>query len=329
MAVIARRLVFFVITLWAALTINFFLPRLMPGGPVLAMMSRFRGHVTPQAMRSLELAFGVDIHENLLAQYIQYLGDIAQGRFGLSVSFFPVPVAQILMQALPWTLGLIGVTTIISFALGTLIGMVAAWRRGGLADSVLPPVLVVVSAFPYFWFGLICIYLFSAGLGWFPSGFAYDLGSPVALSWSFAGQVLRHAALPAFTITITSIGGWLLTMRNNMIATLSEDYVRMARAKGLSPLRIMVLYAGRNAVLPNITGFALSLGFVLSGALLTEIVFTYPGLGYLLYQAVVGEDYPLMQAIFLLITVAVLAAVLLADVANVLLDPRTRGHQYR
>ncbi|HEX8918913.1 MAG TPA: ABC transporter permease, partial [Chloroflexota bacterium] len=133
-----------------------------------------------------------------------------------------------------------------------------------------------------------------------------------------------HGILPAMTILVTSIGAWILTMRNTMITTLSEDYVRMARAKGLSSFRIMVVYAGRNAILPNITGFAMSLGFVLSGALLTEIVFSYPGLGYMLYQAVTNEDYPLMQAIFLIITIAVLVAVVMADIANALLDPRTR-----
>jgi peptide/nickel transport system permease protein len=159
-----------------------------------------------------------------------------------------------------------------------------------------------------------------------PLGFGYDEGSTITLSWPFITQVFSHALLPALTIIITAIGGWILTMRNNMVGTLSEDYVRMARAKGLRPLRIMVLYAGRNAILPNLTGFALSLGFVVSGLLLTEIVFTYPGVGYLFLQAVNNEDYPLMQALFLFVTVAVLVAILLADVANAVLDPRTRSH---
>jgi peptide/nickel transport system permease protein len=138
-------------------------------------------------------------------------------------------------------------------------------------------------------------------------------------------QLIAHATLPAITIILTSIGGWILTMRNNMLGTLSEDYVRMAKAKGLSSLRTMVLYAGRNAILPNLTGFALALGFVVSGLLLTEIVFSYPGVGYLFLQAVDNEDFPLMQALFLFVTVAVLIAVLLADIVNALLDPRTRS----
>ena len=324
MAFIVRRLEFLAITLWAALTINFFLPRMMPGNPAEAMMARFHGRINPQAIKALEVAFGVNTNESLWRQYLDYLNDVAHGRFGISITFFPDTVSHMVLQALPWTLGLIGVTTIIAFVLGTLAGMVSAWWRGGVADSLLPPVFVVLSAFPYFWVGLVCIFVISNLDRQFPVGFAFDIGATMSLTWSFVGQVLTHALLPAFTIIITSIGGWILTMRNNMISTLSEDYVKMARAKGLSSLRIMTIYAGRNAILPNITGFALSLGFVLSGALLTEIIFTYPGIGYLLYQAVVGEDYPLMQAIFLIITIAVLAAVFMADLANAWLDPRTR-----
>ena len=324
MAFLIRRLEFFVVTLWAALTINFFLPRMMPGNPAEAMMASFHGRLNPSSLHALEVAFGVNTNQSLLSQYVDYLRNVATGNFGNSLTFFPVPVSQVIGEALPWTVGLIGITTVLSFILGTLAGMIAAWRRGGVADATLPVIFVVTSAFPYFWLGIICIYVFSLQLGWFPGTQAYDIGGQISLSWSFLRQVLLHGLLPATTILVTSIGGWVLTMRNTMITTLSEDYVRMARAKGLSSFRIMVVYAGRNAILPNITGFAMSLGFVLSGALLTEIVFSYPGLGYMLYQAVTNEDYPLMQGIFLIITVAVLVAVVLADVANALLDPRTR-----
>jgi peptide/nickel transport system permease protein len=327
MPYLVRRLGFFVVTLWAALTINFFLPRFMPGNPAEAMMAKFHGRLNPQALHALEVAFGVNTHSSLIAQYVGYLGDVAHGQFGTSLTFFPDPVSQVVFEALPWTLGLIGITTIISFFLGTFIGILSAWWRGGVVDSLLPPVFIVLSALPYFWVGLVCIYFFSVTEQWFPSSFGLDVGTNPTLSWPVIDQIIHHGVLPGVAITITSIGGWILTMRNNMITTLNEDYVRMARAKGLSPWRIMLFYAGRNAVLPNITGFALSLGFVLSGALLTEIVFSYPGLGYMLYEAVTSEDYPLMQAIFLLITISVLIAVLLSDVANALLDPRTRGRQ--
>jgi len=322
---ILRRLGFFIVTLWAAMTINFFLPRLMPGNPAIAMMARFHGRLSGQALHAMEVAFGVNTSAGLVSQYLTYFKDSFTGRFGTSLTFFPTSVAHVVFSALPWTLGLVGVTTIIAFILGTLIGTVGAWRRGGRFDSILPPVFIILSAFPYFWIGLVAILVFSIKLGWLPQGFGYTNGLPVTLSWSFIGNVLEHAVLPGLTIIVTSIGGWILTMRNNMITTLSEDYIRMARAKGLPSWRIMFDYAGRNAILPNLTGFGMSLGFVVSGAILVEYVFSYPGVGYMLLQAVLNEDYPLMQTLFLLITVAVLVAVLIVDAVTVILDPRTRS----
>jgi peptide/nickel transport system permease protein len=324
MSYLVRRLEFFLITLWAALTINFILPRVMPGSPAEAMLVRFHGRASPQAVKTMETAFGIRTDQNVFEQYFQYLANTLRGDLGTSITFFPTSVGKALMLALPWTVGLVGMATIIAFILGTVVGMLSAWRRGGLLDSVLPPVFIVVSAFPYFWIGLLLVQLFGLTLGWFPLGFGYQLDSSINLSWSFAGDVVWHAFLPALTIVITSIGGWILTMRNTMISTLAEDYVKMARAKGLSPVRIMLMYAGRNAILPNLTGFAMSLGFVISGAILVEIVFNYPGLGFMLLQAVNNEDFPLMQALFLLITLAVLVAVLAADVLTAWLDPRTR-----
>ena len=325
MAVIIRRLEFFIVTLWAAMTLNFVLPRLMPGDPASAMLARYQGRLNPASLHALQAAFGIRTNQNIFQQYVSYLNNMIHLQFGTSVSYFPTPVSQVVLQALPWTLALAGITTVISFVLGTFIGMIVAWRRGGAVDGLVTPGFVILSAIPYFWLGLIAIYLFSVSHSFLPLGFGYDEGSSIQLTWPFVRQVIAHATLPAITIIITSIGGWILTMRNNMIGTLSEDYVRMARAKGLSSLRIMMLYAGRNAILPNLTGFALALGFVVSGLLLTEIVFTYPGIGYLFLQAVNNEDYPLMQALFLFVTVAVLVAVLLADIVNALLDPRTRA----
>jgi peptide/nickel transport system permease protein len=325
MRFILRRLGFFIVTLWAALTVNFFLPRLMPGNPATAMMARFHGRLSGQALHALEVAFGVNTHQSLMVQYVAYLRDCFTGQFGRSLTFFPDSVAQVVFQALPWTLGLVGVTTVIAFVLGTLIGMIGAWRRGGWFDSILPPVFIVLSAFPYFWIALVAILVFGITLDWLPIGFGYTNGSAITFTWPFVLDVLRHAILPAITIIITSIGGWILTMRNNMIMTLNEDYVRMARAKGLSPARIMVDYAGRNAILPNLSGFGMSLGFVVSGAILVEYVFSYPGVGYMMLQAVLNEDYPLMQTLFLFITLAVLLAILAVDVVTVLLDPRTRS----
>jgi peptide/nickel transport system permease protein len=326
MRYVLRRAGFFLLTLWVAVTLNFFLPRMMPGDPTIAMMAKFRGKVaSPQALQALETIFGADSHQSLPAQYVHYLGDIFTGNFGTSLFFFPEPVSQVVRTGIFWTLGLVGVTTILAFALGTGIGILAAWRRGGLTDSLGPPLLVVASAIPYFWVGMMFILIFGLTLQWLPYQGGMNYTDTPALTPSFLGDVVEHSLLPGLALLITTIGTWTLTMRNNMVTTLAEDYVRMARAKGLRPHRVMLNYAARNAILPNLTGFAMSLGFVVGGAILIEYVFNYPGVGYMLLQAVQNEDWPLMQALFLLITVAVLVAILLADIATAIFDPRTRS----
>jgi peptide/nickel transport system permease protein len=327
MRFVARRLGFFVLTLWAAITLNFLIPRLMPGNAAIAMMARYRGRISPQGLHAIEIAFGVNNHQSLLSAYFAYLWNMARLRLGTSLTFFPDSVMHQVGQALPWTLGLIGVTTILAFVLGTFIGLLAAWRRGGMLDGVLPPIFIITSAFPYFWFALLTIWLFAVKLGWLPQNGGYDYTTTEGWSWTFAGDVVRHSILPAFTILVTSIGIWILTMRNNTITVLTEDYVRMARAKGLKPWRIMWTYAGRNAILPSLTGFAMSLGFVVGGAILVEYVFNYPGVGWMFLQSVENQDYALMQGLFLMITVAVLVAILAADGATAILDPRTRDRR--
>ena len=325
MRFILRRAGFFLVTLWAAVTLNFFLPRMMPGNPALAMVAKFHGRLSGQALTSLENLFGVNTHTSLFVQYLHYLGDIATGNFGTSLYFYPASVSSVVRAALPWTLGLVGVTTILAFVLGTGVGIVSAWRRGTWLDGVVPPVFVITSAIPYFWVGMMFILIFGIRLQWLPYTFGYDPTLTPGLNGPFIANVLEHAVLPAMALLLTTIGTWILTMRNNMVTTLAEDYVRMARAKGLSSRRIMLDYTARNAILPNLTGFAMSLGFVVGGAILIEYVFDYPGVGYMLLQAVENEDYPLMQALFLLITLAVLVAILLADIATAIFDPRTRS----
>ena len=325
MRFVLRRLGFFVLTLWAALTLNFVLPRLMPGSPALAIIADHRGSLSPQALKVVEAQFGLG-HQNIVSQYFHYLGNVATFNFGESLTTQPgVSVGHIVLDAIPWTLGLVGLTTVLAFILGTGIGIVSAWRRGGHLDSIMPPIFVIMTVIPYFWLGLILILIFGVKLHWFPYFFTYDITLTPGFNLAFIGNVLDHAILPAFTLLITTIGTWILTMRNTMITTLAEDYVRMARAKGLPGHRIMLDYAARNAILPNLTGFAMSLGFVVGGAILIEYVFNYEGVGYLLLAAVNNDDYPLEQALFLLITAAVLVAILLSDVATAMLDPRTRG----
>ncbi len=324
MRFLLRRLGFFVLTLWAALTLNFIIPRLMPGNPALAMMARFHGRVSGNVLAALEAEFGVNTTQSLWSQYWEYLRNTLTGHLGVSTTYFPQPVTDVIRNGLPWTVGLVGVTTVLAFVLGSAIGIVGGWRRGGKLDSIFTPVFIVTSSVPYFWVGLMGILLFSVVLSWLPSDFAFDIELTPEWSGPYVTNVLQHAILPAATILITSIGTWILTMRNNMITVLAEDYVRMGRAKGLSSRRVMVDYAARNAMLPNLTGFAMSLGFVVSGAILVEYVFDYPGVGFMLLQAAENEDYALMQALFLLITLAVLLAILACDILTAILDPRTR-----
>lgn len=322
MRFLARRLLFYAAAAWAAVTLNFALPRLMPGNPAAILVARFRGRLNPASERALEVMFGLHPHASLPAQYVQYLGEVLHGRLGTSVAFFPLPVSAVIAQALPWTLFLVGLATVVSFALGTALGVLAAWRRGSLLDAVAPTVSTLLSAFPYFWLAMVLLYILAFRMGLFPTMHAYN--SPPTWSLHSLLDVLDHAALPAGTIVISSVGGWLLGMRNNLIAVLAEDYMAMARAKGLSEWRTVLAYATRNAILPSFTSFALSIGFVVGGALLTEVVFSYPGLGYTLFQAVEGEDYPLMEAIFLIIALSVLLANLLSDMLYAWLDPRVR-----
>ncbi len=322
MAFIARRLAFYVVAVWAAVTINFLIPRIMPGNAIDAVLGRFQ-NLTPQVVKSLEVQFGFHPKGTIFSQYLQYWGDVLHFNLGVSTSQYPTHVSTIIGQTLPWTLALVGVATILSFAIGTLLGVVAAWRRGGWLDRALPA-LTLLQATPYFFLALLLIYLFAIQLKWLPFGQGYALGLTTGFNWPFISSAITHSILPALTIIATSIGGWMLQMRNVMLTTISEDYILVAQAKGLSARRVMLTYGARNAILPNIAGFALSLGFVVAGALVMEIVFSYPGVGFTLYNAVTSNDYPLMQGIFLVISIAVLSASLLADIAYAVADPRAR-----
>jgi peptide/nickel transport system permease protein len=321
-----RRVGMFLFTLWTALTLNFFIPRFMPGNPLQTLEARSKGRISPAALSDMLASFGYKQNANPLEQYLAYLGHMFSGSWGVSLTVSPgAPIRSMVLGALPWTVGLIGLTTVLAFVIGTVVGIVAGWRRGGALDAWLPSAFVVSTAFPYFVVGLILISIFSVSLDWLPNDFTYDTDIVPGLSPGFIGSVLQHAVLPALALMITSIGGWVLTMRNNMITTLAEDYIRMGRAKGLSNRKIMYGYAARNAMLPNLSGFAMSLGFVLSGAILVEWVFNYQGVGYMLLNAVSSTDYPLMQVLFMLYTVAVLLALLASDFVTSWLDPRARA----
>jgi peptide/nickel transport system permease protein len=318
-----RRAAFYLFTAWAAITINFFLPRMLKGDPVSAYLAKNQGRISPEAADSLRTLFGLDDGRSVLQQYVDYWGLLLRGDLGRSFSKGLAPVTDVIASALPWTVGLVGIATVLSFFLGTSIGALIGWRRGSKADLVVP-VATFFSTVPYFWMGLIAIAVFSTALGWFPASHAYDKGSSPRLSLDFLGQVVQHGTLPALTIVLASLGGWILGMRNMMVTVLDEDYVTVAQAKGLSQRQVLVRYAARNAVLPQLSSFALSLGFIVGGTLVMELVFSYPGVGKLLLDATTAKDYPLMQGLFLVITLTVLVANILADVAYAVLDPRTR-----
>jgi peptide/nickel transport system permease protein len=322
---ILRRLGFYLIAFWVSITLNFLLPRFMPGDPVSRMFARTQDRMQPEQIEQLRKLLGVD-DRPLWEQYIGYLQNMLTGQMGVSISRFPAPVTEVIGSQVGWTLLLGGTALVIAAVVGNLLGILAAWRRGGAVDSALPPLLIFIGSFPYFWLAMGALYLFGVTLGWFPIRHAFSDTITPGFSWEFISDVGMHLVLPALTIVLVSIGGWMLGMRNTMIATNSEDYITMAEAKGLRPGRIMFRYAARNAMLPSVTAFGMSLGFVVGGALLTEVVFAYPGVGYQLLAAVQGLDYPLMQGLFLTITAAVLLANFLVDILYVRLDPRVRSN---
>ena len=325
MRYILQKLGLFVLTLWAAVTLNFILPRLMPGSPADAAIAKLsqNGPVTDATRRAIEAQLGVP-KGNLGEQYLSYLHQVVTLDFGVSYTFYPQTVSQLVSTALPYTLVLIGLVTIIAFVIGTLIGVGAAWRRGSWLDALPTLTGSFMSTFPYFWTALLLLFFLGYVLHAFPTTGAYSATSTPAFTGSFLGDVAYHAVLPAITILITSLGGWILGMRNAMINTLGDDYVTFAEANGLRGRTVAIRYAARNAILPNLTGFGLALGGVVGGSVLVEQVYGFPGIGYLLFNAVIGQDYPLMQALFLMITVSVLVANFLVDILYGVLDPRTR-----
>jgi peptide/nickel transport system permease protein len=322
MRFLARRLLVLFLTGWVALTLNFVLPRLMPGNPIQAMLARYQGRLDPRAVDALKIAFGLNTRQSAISQYFSYLGNIATGNLGTSISLFPAKVTSVIGSALPWTLGLVGFSTIIAFILGTAVGAASGWRRGSRLDSVLVPFGVMLSAVPVFWISLLALYFLAFRLGWFPV--AGGLGGTQAASISGVGSIIDHAALPALTLIVVSTGAWILLMRNSTVSVLGEDFIKFGRAKGLPERVVAYRYAARNAILPNFTAFAMALGFVVAGAIFIEYVYSYPGIAYYFLNAVLSLDYPLIQGISLVIVVAVLLANFVADVMYVFLDPRIR-----
>jgi peptide/nickel transport system permease protein len=323
---IARRCGVFAVIVWLAATLNFFLPKLSGQDPVrtkLLQQAQLGGYVQQgieDMVKVYEARFGLD--KPLWQQYTTYLGDVVRLDLNYSIANYPRTVKEMIAEALPWTVGLLGMTTVLSFAIGTVLGALLAWPRAPRWMSWLMPPLWALHAIPFFLLGLILMYLFAFQLPLLPIFGGYSAGARPALTLSFVLDVARHAVLPALSIILVATGGWALGMRGMMVTTMGEDYVTFAEGKGLRNLTIFLRYCMRNAILPQVTALALALGQILSGAVLVEVIFGYPGIGALLFQAIRENDHFLIQGIVLTVIVALGLTTLILDLLYPLLDPR-------
>jgi len=322
---VIRRLLIFMFVIWAAASLNFLVPRLAPGDPMAATLARMsmtgeRIEGGAELVERYRERFG--LNESLGVQYVKYLGAVARFDFGYSLASFPARVMEIIGRALPWTVGLLLTTTILSFVLGILLGAFVAWRSGDKAVEALAAPFVVLAAIPYYLLALLLVYALAYGLHLFPGGGTTRIGGSIEWSLPSILDILHHSFLPALSIILSSIGGRMIAMRSMMIKVMESDFLTLARAKGLSDRRIFFWYAARNAMLPEITTLGISLGFVVSGAILVEVVFSYPGIGYQLYRAVGSNDFNLIQGITLIMVISVATAILVLDLIYPRIDPR-------
>ena len=321
-----RRVIYLVITFFIAVTINFFLPRLIPGNPALSILvSRYGNQIKPQELLLVESE--LNLRGSLLHQYIGYMSSLFHGYLGVSYYYYPATVVSIIGSHLPWTLFLLGTATIISVFVGVSIASFIGWRLGGKSDSIISSIAISLGSLPFFWLGLIFQIVFGLlividGQHLFPIAHAFSSGVYPGLTYSFISSVLWHSALPIITLVLISFPGFTLLMRNTISTIINDDYVQMARAKGLRTWRIKKMYVNRNARLPIATSVALAFGSIVGGAFLVEVVFSYPGIGYMLYEAVTTSDFPLIDGIFLIITITVIIANFIVDLLYAFLDPR-------
>ncbi|MDY6878080.1 MAG: ABC transporter permease [Chloroflexota bacterium] len=327
---LSERFVIFVVTIFISITIVFFVPRLVPGHPLLAVFSRLAaagGSLNaPELIEEYNQIFGLD--KSMGIQYVSFLRELARGNLGYSISSFPSHVSDLLRPALPWTIGLLTLTTLISWVLGSLIGAVVGWKGGKSPFfQALVPIALVLYTIPYYILAIILVFLFAFRWPIFPLSGAYSVGLRPELSLDFVLDVLRHAVLPALSIVLVSLGWWFLSMRSLITSLKGEDYILQAEAKGLPGRRILWSYAFRNALLPQATGLAISLGHIVGGALVTEVIFAYPGLGWLIYNSIKSLDFPVIQGGVLLIVFSVALANFVIDMIYPLIDPRIRYQQ--
>lgn len=324
-AYVFRRLGVFVVVLWAAATINFAIPRLSPVNPIQQALLQVTSMGASQSnmetlIKTFSARFGLD--QPLWKQYVNYLVDSFTGNFGFSITFFPTTVMSMIAVALPWTIVLISLATIITFVVGTLLGAFMVWPKVPGVVRWFGAPLLTLSAIPYYLLGLILIYVFAFVFKVFPLGGGYTVGTTPSWSLAFLLDAGRHAILPALSIVLADLGGWALSMRGMMVTIRGEDYMTLAEAKGLSDSRVFTRYGMRNAILPQITSLALSMGRVVSGAVLVEVVFAYPGVGNLLYQAIRTFDYFVIYGVVFMVILAIGLATLILDLLLPVLDPR-------
>lgn len=328
-AYIARRFGMLLVVVVLAVTINFVIPRLMPGDPIEQQLNQLAssgggqiGDVQAIAA-SYRAKFGLD--QPLLAQYLNYWRALLTLDLGVSLAHQPATVAETILAGLPWTLGLLGFTTLVSFALGTLLGGLMGWPRRRAIMRIVGLPILLVSAIPYFLIGLLLLFVFATVLKVFPAGGGYPFALVPGWNWPTISGIAYHAALPALSIILAETGAWAIGMRGMLVSVIGEDYVTLAEAKGLPERRVFLWYGMRNAMLPQVTALAMTLGHIVSGAILVEVVFAYPGIGYQLYQAIQSKDYFVIQGIILLLSVSIAVAMFLMDLIYPLIDPRIAG----
>jgi peptide/nickel transport system permease protein len=318
----SRKLLVYSLTFVVAVTIDWAIPHLMPGNPVLTLVARIHVQdpkVSQQLYDHYMRAFNLDLP--LWKQYYYFWVSLFHGDLGPSILQFPTPVMSIITHAIPYTLALLVPAILLSWYAGNKFGALAA-RRKGLDNTVLP-LGYALTATPYMWLGILLVWLLAVTWHVFPVGFAYDPTAVRGFTWLFVSNLAYHWFLPFVSLFLVAFGGWAIGMRNMIIYELESDYSHYLGALG-APQRLIRKYAFRNAMLPQITGLALALGAILSGALVTEIVFSYPGLGYQIYRAITNEDYFVIQGIFLFIIIGVLLANFIVDIVYLIVDPRTR-----
>lgn len=319
-----RRLSFYFVALLFAATLNFIIPRAMPGDSVTMMFANATVQVTPERIEAMKKLLGF-VDGPWYERYWTYIQGVLTWNLGTSIKFYPQTVNDLLGGAIVWSLFLAGSTVILSFCIGSVLGIFAAWKRGSRYDSFISPGMLVIQAVPPVVVAMLVLFTFAIGLRWLPTGYAYTPGTlPHWTSRAFYQNVLYHAALPLFCATIIQIGGFLINMRNNMINLLSEDYITMAKGKGLSENRVVFNYAARNAMLPSVTALSMALGMAIGGQLIVEIIFNYPGLGTTRLNAIHGRDYQVLQGQLIIMTLFMLFFNFLADILIVILDPRLR-----